>query len=539
LGQVDEVYTNARGDSPNGYRLSTVSSTSVLFEAKHRSWLLAVVATSACETHTYSSIVISAQFQYVSPQAAIVVPQDLSSTQVAAYVRDGDGFDRYPSSGTVSGTLDGKLVISDVLDGPFLLQVVTAGENVWFAYADHSVTWDDDVIGRADAVAATAAQTSLTITADGMAPWKPQDLLIADSWSNGTENDDVGADLLPPVAGGATSFASTLNWNDPAAFSFGPSARPYLLDASAGDSLVLSHLTEAESPNMRESSYLLTDVMTLSGITQTDGAAQSVSGTFSQVPLSTVMSGSIDLDALASERAPGSTPDGWFFFVITGPGLPSDILMGPNLMEVNGSETSGVVQLNESFGDPFDPTWPVFGSSTFMAHRSISIPSVTEPLMFEEGLGETLPLTDIGTDITPNASFLNVITINGVPLEDNFLAWDGTSPLTIAVDDDVDGFTAQILQFTRPGDVFTSVAAISAMGSSITVPSIVFSNDSYYTLSIHTWTAMPNGGGCGATTQTGKIRIAPESQSICGDGVVDPSRGERCDGGSGCSSSCQ
>src|SRR5262249_18556484 len=146
-------------------------------------------------------------------------------------------------------------------------------------------------------------RTPLVLQATGLAPWSTDDLLVADCFDNGTEQ--YGLTLGPVPVAGATTISASFDWNDPLAFSWNASGRPSLM--TAGGTLTLSRIASTPGPT-GTTIGVLTQIMTATGIAQSDGVSSTATGAFVDVPASSRVTFTVDLDDLQAAVGP---PEGW------------------------------------------------------------------------------------------------------------------------------------------------------------------------------------------------------------------------------------
>jgi cysteine-rich repeat protein len=486
-----------------------------------------------CGSPSQSSILGTFTVEHLTSSGTIKTPQDLSALTFRVFVDTGTGFTAYPASGDVAGGADGTFDIPDVPDEPFILRI-TSGPAMdpfiqWEQHDSRPVTHDGYVVGDPDAVLAMHP-TPLVIHATGLAAWGTDDQLVADCFDNGTEQ--YGLTLAPPLDAGATAISASFDWNDELAFSWNSPGHPSLM--TAGDTFVLSRL--ATTPGASGTSIgVLTQLMTATGIAQTDGAASTATGAFTDVAPSSRITLSADLDDLAATAGPLGS---WSVMLVVSPGSSHLVPDGPALVSFggNGAATGTVTSGPISYGNPFDPSWPILLQASYFSHRLVSVPGSGGPFPFVNGVyGAALVATDTYTFRSPTR--LPTATLDGVPIDERFVAWDGTSSHVLAVDvpDGMHGFTATVFRLSDHSE-FT----ISSRDSQVTLPASAFEAGKYYALQV----IVSDDNGNGSMATLGKVLLGSASSSKCGDGVVDPDRGETCDDGNtidgdGCSSTCR
>jgi hypothetical protein len=321
---------------------------------------LAVVVLAAC-TESRSPVRGSINYRY--PDGTLV-PVDLSGQLFQAYVLEGAGYVAHPKE-PVAGTAAGTFEIPDVPDGPFLLRRSTTGfYGVFAPEDDHEVTQSWDVLGRATA-APVSAPTMIDLDASGMAAWQADDTLFLDCFGNASEL--VDPELTPPLAAGDTAIHASFDWSN--GYSWGAYGGAYLMDAAAGDSLVIAHATTTTTGDVRTASVV--QVLAAVAPTQIEGQASRVTGAFVDVPMTATLTVSVPGDELAATLEDGVSPGDQGVELVTGPGMDSGQLIGPELARVSTRNASAPLNASMAYGDPFASAWTPRVTAWYTASRHL------------------------------------------------------------------------------------------------------------------------------------------------------------------------
>jgi hypothetical protein len=430
--------------------------------------LWGVLVIAACTQSTAMNVVGTVTDTWITPTGKVTRARDVSASTFQAFVLGSDGAYVAHPEVAVHGGSDGTFEIADVPIGPYLLvengdywSTETASEIV------RTYTW----VGRPDAVPATQT-TWLGLSGSDLSAWNPNDTLLADCWGNGTE---LEVSSLLSIGSGATSLDGAIEWNElpvndmpltDFAYSFGPTSQPYLMNADKGDALVVSHDT-ASSIGSTTIARTLTQIMNAPGVDQIDAGSAMTGGSFVDVPMTSQIELAIDPSEFEAEFGSGSV-ESYSIDLIATPGASSDGLMGPLLVEIQGSGD----RVDETFpyGDPFDPVWPQFVNAYYTFQQD-----------------DLSPVVNCYEQIQATASYgfhpsspVTAVTLNGTAIDQRQVApvvWDGTSPLTFTVTlpDGATGFTISLIDDTAVAESFFSID-----GSTFAIPPQVFvAGDSY------------------------------------------------------------
>jgi hypothetical protein len=308
---------------------------------------------------------------------AVVTPIDVTGS-VSAIVVDSTGTaTTYPATGHADGSFTITLPPGT---NDFFLEDDNAG------FLSHSSALKLDLgwaeLGRPD-VAPIQNPTDLTFALTGMAPWTDDDLIEmfsagAASFARfGAGDVESGA----PVAGD-TALSATIGWAD--------QVQPNVISGAAGDvawiDQLSAHVIGADEYYTLSRSYATRD------LEQTDGTPSRLPAT-GTAALVTPPTELLELDfrrsAFASTKtlvnptatdymgrlvvgaAPGYLEDGWYmqtvapslvFYTAAGPGMDTDLDLGL-----------------VAFGNPFPPTWGVFGVARWLFEVDFLLAGTTTP----------------------------------------------------------------------------------------------------------------------------------------------------------------
>lgn len=321
---------------------------------------LAVLVVAGC-TASRSPVRGSINYQY--PDGTLV-PVDLSNELFQAYVREDAGYVPHPAQ-PVAGTAAGTFEIADVPDGPFVLRRSTTGFYGVFAPHDgHEIAEIWDVLGRPSA-APVSAPTMVELDATGLATWQTGDTLFVDCFGNASEL--VDPDLTPPLASGATAINASFDWS--AGYSWGATGSAYLMDAAAGDALVIAHATTTTTGDVRTSA--VTQVFMAAAPTQVAGQASRVTGAFVDVAVTAELTASVPGDELAATLPPGVSPGDQGVVLVSGPGTDSGALLGPELARISTRTANQPMNASIAYGNPFDAAWTPRVTAWYTASRHL------------------------------------------------------------------------------------------------------------------------------------------------------------------------
>jgi hypothetical protein len=456
------------------------------------------LALAACSDASSGPVTGTATVRYLTATGEQTGPQDLSGKQYTAFPADGS----YPGYGPVAGGSDGTVAIPDVPDGPIVLRVVDAdGTTRWEAHDDRQIAWTTVAIGHPGVVAPTL-HTNLGLDIDAMTPWVVGDEIYVDCFDNGTQNALVGVES--GIALNQTALSSDFfDLLSPNTVGFDLARTPGLM--IAGDAVVVSHLAFTNAPPSQEVTVLI-EVATAPGVAETDGVDASVTGTFQPVMRTQTIAFSIDLDAFTVALPVQQGGGGWRLSVAASPGLDDGLPIGPPLASYFaeqagfGLQSSGTI----TYGDPFDPSWPVAIVASYFQFHRIAIPD-TEAIDLADEIHEVAPVSADFT-ATPHALLANSVTLDGAEVTNHSIDWDGRSAHVLHVDlpDGVSRFTATAYRLAMLGNstIVQHAITIESTGSEVRLPAEAFERGELYALTIATST-----GTAGATAVLGPVQI--------------------------------
>lgn len=294
--------------------------------------------------------------RFVSPTGIVEVTANLSNATVSALS---------PPSFTVhsgTGSADGTFTIPEVPEGLYYLKL---GTRYLLLTAD-AVDLGVDIRGRATARGATSP-TQLTFDLTELAAWQSTDELQMSS-SAGTAAYAMQADAANPPANSATAlsgFTYDLELADV----------PVLLDASAGDTLMLTQLSTQTVAGRTYRSVARS--FAPEPFTVTNGGTATLSGAFTTVPSTNTLTAVWNRPAYAAELAahyPGADPRNLSTFAISP--LPEGAARGyyspaPDVVVFAPGYTndSTAVTMAWPYGDPYPQEWTRIAWSRFFKFR--------------------------------------------------------------------------------------------------------------------------------------------------------------------------
>ena len=268
---------------------------------------------------------------------------------------------------------------SGLADGTFTIPGVSS-KYYWFK-SGTNYFWTDtstmdlgyDQGGRADAVAASSASTTLAFTMTGMNPWQSTDDLQWTVSNTGDSNSLLGYLGNPPAIGAAGLSNMSASWQ----FS-------HLNDATKGDQPYLTQLTTRTTAG-GENYQALAKVFKPVPFSQVDGGSYTVTGGFSDVPQDQTIRLNIARSqfnqfqlqvhpaavvyggACAVDAQPGGLSRGW-------------LQNTPDLFTWFPAAGTTDVDLGDlSYGNPFPGTWGRFIVVNHIFEVSYLLPGATTP----------------------------------------------------------------------------------------------------------------------------------------------------------------
>ena len=214
---------------------------------------------------------------YTSPTTTEMVPEDLSTFVLQAYIPDGSaaGFRVVD----VTGHKDGTFTIPSVPAGRYYLLVLAPGAPIarFFETTSHTLDLGFKLLGRHIGPRATQP-TVLTLHLTGFSPIQTGDRFFLDSYA-------TNADTSFSSAAGATSFDQSVDWKDLGA---------PLLDPTKGDDLYVVHQRRTTDSTTGELRQTIVDAFSTTALSLVDGQPASVTAAFQVPAKSTTVSYSLD-----------------------------------------------------------------------------------------------------------------------------------------------------------------------------------------------------------------------------------------------------
>lgn len=310
-----------------------------------------------------------------------MVPKNLATTPIAAWVADGSGgfFKR-----TGVGAADGTFSISGVPEGNYQLQL---GASRFYVMSASVLDMGDDAWGRPDRLPVTLDPTNLMLNLSNLAPWQSEASIPMQWFDDMTETTapiQAGDFTSGSPVGGDTALSSaTLNlktfasWGDPV----------FLVDTTKGDHPYLSQMVSRSLPASTLTYQTPSRSFQPSPLTQVDGGTSALTGAFTTVPLSNTfpyfLKGS-DFSALKtavhplaeslySEFVMGVNPAGALGKITTTP----DVIM----MDTTSLGDADLNLGNLTFANPYPASWPLLWVQSYGFGVTYGLPGVSSQIM--------------------------------------------------------------------------------------------------------------------------------------------------------------
>jgi hypothetical protein len=457
---------------------------------------LAVLVVAGC-TESRSPVHGSISYRY--PDGTLV-PVDLSGELFQAYVLSGAGYVAHPQT-PVSGTTVGTFDIPDVPDGPFLLRRSTTGfYGVFSPEDDHRITQSWDVLGRPGA-AEVNAPTMLEIEAGGLTAWQATDRLTIDCFGNASEV--VDPTLTPALTAGATTIRASFDWA--AGYSWGATGSAYLMDAAAGDDVVIAHATTSTVGGVRSSS--VTQVLRAAAPTQIEGQPSQVTGAFVDVAMTAKLTVSVPGDELAATLETGASPGDQGATLVAGPGTDSGALLGPELARVSTRTATQPLDASIRYGNPFDAAWTPRVTAWYTASRHLDA-GIHGPLdIAYTAYTDSAPLTHDQFRLDPLTPVAAPM-LNGALIAGQTLAIPPHQPLHLEFSAPAEATKARVVIWRV--DKSYEAAYLEVSGSEVDLPIDIFQNGGRYAFQIDVYADDGAGRTRSASTFTDAITIVAQ-----------------------------
>jgi len=402
------------------------------------------------------------------------VPVDLSGELFQAYVREGAGFVAHPEQ-PVAGTAVGTFEIPDVPDGPFVLRRSTSGfYGVFAPEENHDVVETWDVLGRPGA-AEVRGPTMVEVDASGLDAWQPEDLLYVDCFGNASEQ--VGPSLTPPLGEGATWIRASFDWSH--GYSWGERGVPYLMDASAGDELVIAHARAHTVGGVRTAT--VTQVLRVAAPTQVDGEASRVTGEFAGVVAGSQLTVTVPGDQLAAMLGAGLAPVDQGAVVVAGPGTAGGSLLGPELVRVSTTDAALPMNASVAYGSPFDPAWQPRITAWYGASRRLDTGRHGEVDVPYTAFTDSAPLRGGQFRLDPLAP-VSGATLDGVAIAGQTVAIPPHEPLRLDFAAPAEATTGRVIVWRV--DKSVEAAYVEIAGPPVDLPIDIFQAGGRYAFQI-------------------------------------------------------
>lgn len=414
---------------------------------------------------------------YVTPTGEMDVPDDLSTTTIAALVPDGaGGFTTYPGTGNADGTFS----IPDVPSG--VTYYLQAGDYFYLVTDLREIDLGYAVTGRPGVEYAQTSPTNAVLNVDGMNAWTLPDQL--NFFSHNANALYTLLDVDPETAEerlgeGAMAVDFTVDywWAD----------SPALIDSTQGDIAYLTHL-EGVIDESDIQTQTLTQIATFTGIQQADGQSTAFTKTFEAVP----QDESISLDVRFSEfvaqheslPAPDVTISDAAIIAQPGGGEHGPLFGGSVLVDVSPPLVAAQdASVTTDYGNPFPDDWAVYGDAFHVQSQTYT--AANGQAFFEfvyAGHSDALAGFTDGP-VEPIVSPISAPTIDG---EDATAAIDGVSEtptVTWTAAAGADGYVATLYHVvqTEQDAAREAVANFYTAGTTITLPpGLLVAGDQHY-----------------------------------------------------------
>jgi cysteine-rich repeat protein len=485
-------------------------------------------------------------------------PEDLSKYVIKAYVPDGLGhFEILDGVGRADGTFE----IPDVPEGAtyylYLLypQIPNHPAPIPRFWVTDARTLDlgYHIVGRIDGVEATRAST-VSLDATNLAPWTDGDILVVDSYNNGSEFYPLENLVTNGPQAGATSLTGyTFDWRN--GYTYHPiGSLPRLVDSAKGDDFFVTHLHE-ELVNMGTYAYSLVrqvGVLAKNDVTQMDGVPLVVSGAFTPITPDKSIAVTFAINAFRMGFAidNGRCTDENLFVgrldnagtqyqqrIGTGPWLITVPPRDYTLARLPGEFTLSAITFGQS--SLFPASWGQNGVAEYHHLSRLRAPGATTYIQSNSYSSLTRPIAGSTFDVGPAIRPVQKIHINDINTLNNTgtIKFDGAVGPTVTWDavPQVDGYTVDVQRVYN--DVGTTRRQIILQARtktpSFTIPADVLTKGHRYVVGVTSNVGLDAAGlrrlrvPEAASRLFGNLFLYSDS---CGDGVTQAELGEECDG---------
>ncbi len=338
------------------------------------------------------------------------VPVDLSAVSIDAWVQGADGqFTLYPGQGFADGTFS----VPGVPEGAtYTLRV--GNELPWFTGTERRLDLSEYRVGRVDQ-RTPEQSTPLVFDVDGLHPWQSGDLLQLISANAGMVVIDMHDWLTPSTpVDGDTRLSS-------ASFELAGSSENRLVDASRGDTAVLTHLSRPTAGPYRA----LTQVFTPAPFTTVEGQSTFLSGQFTDVPQTESLTYEFhdaDFAQFRADMHPRAEPTPGRAPVLVVSAMPTGYAHGffssiPDLLEAELQEGTPSEPLR--YGSPFPAAWRPVATVSYPLSVNYSLDGARPTRQSGSATHTDLLRRVVGRPIAPLLTPARELRVDGAPATDD------------------------------------------------------------------------------------------------------------------------
>jgi hypothetical protein len=343
---------------------------------------------------------------YVIEGGVKSIPDDLSAVAVEALVPAAGGFTKV----TGVGMADGTFKIPAVPAGAFFLHV----DKVYVYTSANQLDLGSERRGRPDRVAAAITPTEMVNQIKNVDPYQESDIFewfvanndayLASSSGAWTAN--------PPAPGGFTLNDATIDWASPGA---------YLVDKDRGDTLAVAQLaTRSSALTVRYNT--ISRFLTFPSVTQSDGKATTINGTFADVPQKQTVNLNVKAESFEVYKAqvgPGAVQvAGPIVTLATAPaaGTYGALDFSATLVRITLPVASSGASFGAlKYGNPYPADWGTFATVSASFDVSYLAPNAVTPVKQRAEVGLTTDLATLGAGpVEAQVGPVEGLKVNGI-----------------------------------------------------------------------------------------------------------------------------